>query len=94
MGLPVIVMYPDFDEKSDVINCETKKIKKKIEDLWDKLPKFRDSMTNVPTQFQESDSLPKFNHKQLTGSGWEATLKPRIHERLLGSPAIHALSRL
>ena len=49
MGLPVIVMYPDFDEKSDVINCETKKIKKKIEDLWDKLPKFRDSMTNVPT---------------------------------------------
>ena len=40
---------PDFDEKSDVINCETKKIKKKIEDLWDKLPKFRDSMTNVPT---------------------------------------------
>ena len=42
-------MYPDFDEKSDVINCETKKIKKKIEDLWDKLPKFRDSMTNVPT---------------------------------------------
>ncbi len=48
-GLPVIVVYPDFSEKSDIIVCESKKIRKKITDLWDKLPKFRDSMKDVPT---------------------------------------------
>ena len=48
-GLPVIVVYPDYSEKSDIIICESKKIRKKISDLWDKLPKFRDSMNSVPT---------------------------------------------
>ena len=49
MGLPVIVVYPDLGEKSDIIVCETKRIRKKVTDLWDKLPKFRDSMVDVPT---------------------------------------------
>ena len=49
MGLPVIVVYPDHSEKSDIISCESKKFRKKIKDLWDTLPKFRDSMENVPT---------------------------------------------
>ena len=49
MGLPVIVVYPDFSEKSDIIGCESKTIRKQIKDLWDKVPKFRDSMTGVPT---------------------------------------------
>lgn len=48
-GLPVIVVYPEYDEKSDIINCESKTIKQKIKNLWDKLPAFRDSMTDVPT---------------------------------------------
>ncbi len=48
-GLPVIVIYPDYKEKSDIINCESKTFKKKIKDLWDKLPIFRDSMSEVPT---------------------------------------------
>jgi len=48
-GLPVIVIYPEYKEKSDIINCDSKTIKKKIKDLWDKLPIFRDSMSNVPT---------------------------------------------
>ena len=48
-GLPVIVVYPDFSQKSDIIGCSSKKIRKQIKDLWDKLPKFRDSMDNVPT---------------------------------------------
>ena len=48
-GLPVIVVYPDYKEKSDIISCESKKLRKKIKDLWDTLPKFRDSMENVPT---------------------------------------------
>ena len=49
MGLPVIVVYPEFSEKSDIIICESDKVRKKVKDLWDKLPKFRDSMGSVPT---------------------------------------------
>lgn len=48
-GLPVIVVYPEYSDKSDIINCESKTIKKKIKNLWDNLPAFRDSMENVPT---------------------------------------------
>ena len=47
-GLPVIVVYPDYSEKSDIINCKSGTIKKKVKDLWDKLPKFRDSKSSVP----------------------------------------------
>ena len=49
LGLPVIVVYPDYENKSDIINCTSKTIKKQIKDLWDKLPIFRDSMHKVPT---------------------------------------------
>lgn len=49
LGLPVIVVYPEYSEKSDIINCESKNIKKQIKDLWGKLPIFRDSMGSVPT---------------------------------------------
>ena len=48
-GLPVIVVYPEYSEKNDIINCKSKTIKKKIKDLWDKLPIFRNSMGLVPT---------------------------------------------
>lgn len=48
-GLPVIVVYPDYSEKSDIINCQSKTIKQQIKNLWDNLPKFRDSMSKVPT---------------------------------------------
>lgn len=48
-GLPVIVVYPDYSEKSDIINCEGKTIKQKIKNLWDNLPAFRDQMGTVPT---------------------------------------------
>jgi hypothetical protein len=48
-GLPVIVVYPEYKEKSDIINCESETIRKQIKKLWDKLPAFRDSMKNVPT---------------------------------------------
>lgn len=49
MELPVIVVYPDFSEKSDIIGCESKTVRKQIKDLWGKVPKFRDSMADVPT---------------------------------------------
>lgn len=48
-GLPVIVVYPEFSEKSDIINCDSKTIKQQIKNLWDKLPIFRDYMHKVPT---------------------------------------------
>ena len=48
-GLPVIVVYPEFKEKSDIINCNSETFRKQIKDLWDKLPIFRNSMGNVPT---------------------------------------------
>jgi hypothetical protein len=47
--LPVIVVYPEYDEKSDIINCSSKTIKKVITDLWETIPAFRDSMASVPT---------------------------------------------
>lgn len=47
-GLPVIVIYPEYDKKSDIIDVNGN-FKKQIIDLWDKLPKFRDSMSNVAT---------------------------------------------
>lgn len=48
-GLPVIVVYPEYSEKSDIINCNSKTIKQKIKNLWNNLPAFRDSMGDVPT---------------------------------------------
>ena len=48
-GLPVIVIYPEYSNKSDIINCTSKTFKKQITDLWDKLPIFRNSMNTVPT---------------------------------------------
>jgi len=45
--LPVIVVYPDYKEKSDI--AANGAIKQEIKDLWDKLPRFRDSMASVPT---------------------------------------------
>jgi len=48
-GLPVIVVYPEYSNKSDIADTTKKEIKQGIKDLWDKLPKFRDSMSSVPT---------------------------------------------
>jgi len=48
-GLPIIVVYPDYSEKEDIIICDPKSIKKQIKDLWDNLPIFRNSMDEVPT---------------------------------------------
>ena len=45
--LPIIVVYPDYKEKSDIAHSTG--IRQQIKNLWDKLPVFRDSMDNVPT---------------------------------------------
>ena len=48
-GLPVIVIYPEYSSKSDIIDCSSEKILQKIKNLWDNLPIFRNSMAEVPT---------------------------------------------
>lgn len=48
-GLPVIVVYPEYSKKSDIVDSNSNSIKQDIKDLWNKLPMFRDSMKNVPT---------------------------------------------
>ncbi len=47
--LPIIIVYPEYCEKNDIINCEAKTIKAPIRNLWDNLPIFRDSKHKVPT---------------------------------------------
>ena len=46
-GLPVIVIYPEYATKEDLLSNGV--IKKEIQDLWEKIPTFRDSMRSVPT---------------------------------------------
>lgn len=46
-GLPVIVVYPDFKEKTDI--ALSTGIRQQVKNLWDSLPIFRDSMYKVAT---------------------------------------------
>ncbi len=46
--IPVIVVYPDFKENSDIINCGSNTIKKKISDMWSQVPIFKVSKYKVP----------------------------------------------
>lgn len=45
--LPVIVIYPEYDSKESLLANGS--LKQSIKNLWDKLPIFRDSMSQVPT---------------------------------------------
>lgn len=47
-GLPVIVVYPDYSEKSDIVTSNGA-VKQQIKELWNSLPAFRDNMDSVPT---------------------------------------------
>ena len=46
-GLPVIVIYPEYDSKEGLLTNGA--LKQSVKNLWDKLPIFRDSMKEVPT---------------------------------------------
>ncbi len=46
-GLPVIVIYPEFESKESLLTGG--RFKQAVIDLWGKLPIFRDSMNAVPT---------------------------------------------
>lgn len=45
-GLPVIVIYPEYSEKSDLVAGG--EIKAEIKNLWNKLPTFKSLKVNVP----------------------------------------------
>lgn len=46
-GLPVIVIYPEYSTKENLLNNGV--LKQAIKNLWGRLPVFRDSMSKVPT---------------------------------------------
>lgn len=46
-GLPVIVVYPEYSEKTDIANSSG--IKQQIRNLWDRVPTFKRLMGNVAT---------------------------------------------
>ena len=79
LELPIIVVYPDYENKSDIINCISKTIKKQIKDLWDKLPIFRDSMYKVPTLHIPNKKI--FIKKALSDSDFmvQSKCKPGIY---------------
>lgn len=45
--LPVMVIYPDYDTKESLLTNGV--LKQSVENIWDKLPIFRDLMSKVPT---------------------------------------------
>lgn len=49
LGLPIIVIYPEYSENNKIISCPNEIFKKEIKDLWDKLPIFEKSMHKIPT---------------------------------------------
>ena len=46
-GLPVIVIYPEYDSVSSLLANGT--LKQSVKNLWSKLPAFKNSMSCVPT---------------------------------------------
>lgn len=46
-GLPIIIVYPEYDSKASLLTNGS--LKPSVKALWDKLPIFRDSMSEVPT---------------------------------------------
>jgi hypothetical protein len=46
-GLPVIVIYPEYATKEDLLTDGA--LKSSVKSLWAKIPVFRDSMNSVPT---------------------------------------------
>jgi len=47
-GLPVIVIYPEYDTKASLLAADGS-LKQAVKNLWNNLPLFKDSMKKVPT---------------------------------------------
>lgn len=68
LGLPIVVIYPDYEQKNDIINCSSQSFRLQITRLWDNLPVIRESMNNVPTlhiPFKQSIIRMALNDKDL-----------------------------
>lgn len=48
-GLPLIVVYPEFIEKTDIKDYSRNTIKSQVTSLWNKVPVLRDSIHKVPS---------------------------------------------
>ncbi|MBY5751790.1 TIR domain-containing protein [Rhizobium leguminosarum] len=46
-GLPIIVVYPEYDTKESLL--DSGKLKQGVKNLWDKLPVLRDSLSIIPS---------------------------------------------
>ena len=49
LGLPVIIIYPDYKEKEDIADTLKKEIKQQAKNMWKRLPILEGSINNVPT---------------------------------------------
>lgn len=47
-GLPIIVIYPDFKTRGELLDAKGKNLNNRITSLWQKIPKFRDNKSKVP----------------------------------------------
>lgn len=66
LGLPIIIVYPEYIERSEIINCSTGEFKQVISNLWNNLPVLRDNMQNVPTlhiPYKKEDIRLALNNK-------------------------------
>ncbi|KAA6322888.1 hypothetical protein EZS27_027615 [termite gut metagenome] len=48
LGLPVIVIYPEYSDKQSLLTPTGKSLNNAINSLWNNLPIFRDSKSKVP----------------------------------------------
>lgn len=48
LKLPIIVIYPEFSTKEDLLTSDKKNLNSKVTNLWNKLPILRDNKYKVP----------------------------------------------
>nr|WP_312522682.1 TIR domain-containing protein [Moraxella sp. CTOTU47724] len=48
-GLPIIIVYPDYNEKAQLLDSTGTTFNQSIQSLWNKLPTLKDNMDKVPT---------------------------------------------
>lgn len=76
-GLPVIVVYPGYSTKADLLSNGS--IKQAVRNLWDKVPAFRDSMNLVPTLHVPLNKDTVAEALRHTGFMSETKIAPAIH---------------
>lgn len=76
LELPIVVIYPDLKTKEDLLNYDNTSLNNSVENLWDKLPIFRNLKSKVPVLHipmnKETIRIALNNTKFRDGSGKEA----------------------